>query len=121
VSPKATVLIVDDNPIHLELYRMIVEKAGFKGVPLLVAYGAIEFPRDEPVNAVLLDYRLGPYMTVQEASRQVRLQYPSTPILVLSDLYDAPSDSDLTVEAFVRKGNPEKLVATLREVIKGQA
>jgi CheY-like chemotaxis protein len=117
MNPKASVLIVDDNPIHLELYRMIVEKGGFKGLPVLVSYGGMQFPENEPVHAVLLDYRLGPHLTVYDAARQIGHRYPDAPVLLLSDSYDAPSDTALVVQAFIRKGNPDKLLSTLHELL----
>lgn len=117
MNPKPSVLIVDDNPTHLELYRMIVEQAGFTGLPVLVSYSGIQLPA-EPVDAVLLDYRLGPHMTGYDAVMKVRGQYPATPILILSEMYESPSDTAPYVQAFVRKGNPEELLTALRGVLK---
>jgi len=111
-------MIVDDNPVHLELYRMIVEQAGFRGVPVLVSYRGMQLPHDEPVDAVLLDYRLGPHISGYDAVLQVKERYPSAPILLLSDLYDLPSEAAPHVRAFVRKGNPEELLSTLRGILE---
>jgi len=118
MDSKGSILIIDDNPVHLELYRMILEQAGFKGVPLLVSYGGMQFPGAESVDAVLVDYRLGPYMTAINAVQQVRERFPTVPILILSDLYDPPSDTAPYVQAFVRKGNPEDLLTALRQVLE---
>jgi CheY-like chemotaxis protein len=111
---KPSILIVDDDPLHLQLYGMIVEKAGFRGLPMLVAYGGLKFPEADQVDAVLMDYRLGPYMTAVDASRQIKERYPAAPVLLLSDLYDAPADTAPFIHGFVRKGSPEKLIAALR-------
>jgi DNA-binding response OmpR family regulator len=118
MNPKSSILIVDDNPVHLELYRMIVEQAGYRGLPVLVSYNGMQFPHAEPVDAILLDYRLGPHMSCFNAVKQVRERYPSVPILILTDLYDPPSDTAPFVQAFVRKGNPEDLLLALRGVLK---
>jgi DNA-binding response OmpR family regulator len=117
MGAKASVLIVDDNPVHLELYRMIVEQAGFRGIPLLVSFGGMEFPLGDPVDAVLLDYRLGPDISGINAVKQVRERYPQVPILILSDQYDPPSDAVPYIQGFVRKGNPEDLLSALRQML----
>jgi DNA-binding response OmpR family regulator len=118
MDAKATILIVDHNPVHLELHRMIVEQAGFRGVPMLVSYGGMEFPPSEPIDAVLIDYRLGPYISGFNAVMEVRERYPSVPILILSDLYDPPSDAVPYIQGFVRKGNPEDVLSALRQVLR---
>jgi DNA-binding response OmpR family regulator len=117
MDPKSSVMIVEDNPIHLELYRMIVEQAGFRSVPVLVSYSGMQLPADEAVGAVLLDYRLGPYMSGFDAMLQLKERYPSAPILLLSDLYDLPSEAAPHVHAFVRKGSPEDLLLALRGIL----
>jgi DNA-binding response OmpR family regulator len=98
---------------------MIEESAGFKGLPVLVSSNGLEFPQAEPVDAVLLDYRLAPNISACDVARRARERYPLVPIVILSDLYDAPADTAPYVQGFVRKGNPEKLLATLREVTLG--
>ncbi len=117
MDSKATILIVDDDPLHLEIYGMILERAGFRGLPVLVSYAGMEFPDGEPVQAALVDYRLGPSLSACSAVQKVRERYPSAPILILSDMYDAPADTAPLVQGFVRKGNPEKLLIALRNLI----
>ena len=116
MSSRTNILIIDDNPVHLEIYRLIVEKAGFVALPALVTHSGLEFPAGEPVDAVLLDYRLAPNISAYEVALKVRGRYPSVPIVILSDMYDPPADTAPLVEGFVRKGNPEKLLSTLREL-----
>ena len=115
---NASVLIIDDDPVHLQIYRLVVETAGFKALPVLVSLRGIEFPGDEPVNAVLLDYRLAPGISARSVALQVKTRYPSAPILILSDMHDAPADTASIVQGFVRKGNPEKLLETLRSFVE---
>lgn len=117
MNSKHVVLIIDDNPTHLELYRMIVEKAGFRGLPVLVSYGGIELP-SESVDAVLLDCKLGPHMSSYDAVMKVRAQYPAVPILLLAEMYESPADTAPYVHGYVRKGNPEELQAALQGVLK---
>jgi DNA-binding NtrC family response regulator len=118
MDSKATVLIVDDDPLHLQLYGMILERGGFTGLPVLVSYAGMDFPDGVPVHAALVDYRLGPTLSAYDAVQQVKERYPSAPILILSDMYDAPADTAPLVQGFVRKGNPEKLLLAIQELIE---
>jgi len=120
MRPNTKILIIDDNPVHLEIYRLIVEKAGFNGLPSLVTHDGLEFPDGEDVDAVLLDYRLAPNISAYEVALKVRGRYPLVPIVILSDMYDPPADTAPLVQGFVRKGNPEKLLSTLRELTRDQ-
>ena len=121
MAQKASILIIDDNPVHLEIYRMVVETAGFRGLPVLVTLAGMNFPDGEAVHAVLLDYRLAPNISACEVALEVKKRYPSVPIVILSDMYEAPADTAPIVQAFVRKGQPEKLLAVLRDLIENAA
>lgn len=121
MPPKASILIIDDDPVHLEIYRLVVESAGFRGVPMLVTMKGMEFPEREQVNAVLLDYRLAPNISARNVALEVKARYPAAPIVLLSDMHQAPADAAPVVQAFVRKGNPEKLLETLRELAQPTA
>jgi DNA-binding response OmpR family regulator len=111
------ILIIDDDPLHLGIYCKIVETAGFRGLPILVSRHGIDLPSVR-VGAVLLDYCLTADITAREVAMQVRAQFPFIPILILSDLDAIPSDIAPLVQAFVRKGNPAKLLSTLRAIVQ---
>lgn len=113
----ASVLIIDDDPVHLQIYRFIVESVGFRGLPVQVTARGLEFPDQEPVDAVLLDYRLAPNISARSVALEARERYPSAPIVVLSDIHEVPDEMAPIVQGFVRKGNPEKLVETLRNLV----
>ncbi|MGD0346685.1 MAG: response regulator [Terracidiphilus sp.] len=116
MPPTASVLIIDDDPAHLQIYRLVVESAGLRGLPVLVTTRGLEFPVNESVHVVLLDYRLAPNISARSVALQVKDRYPSVPIVILSDLFDLPADMAPVVQGFVRKGNPEKLLETLRSL-----
>jgi DNA-binding response OmpR family regulator len=116
MNRQTSILLIDDDPAHLQIYRMIVETAGFRGLPVLVSMRGLDFPEGEQVDAVLLDYRLAPNISATDVAKRVRQQYPSAPIVLLSDVFDAPPDIAPFVQAFVRKGNPALLLTTLRQL-----
>jgi len=115
---QQSILIIDDDPIHLQIYRLILESAGFVGLPALVTTRGVAFPEDAQVDAVLLDYRLAPNLSARDVAQLVRGRYPTASIVILSDMYDAPVDTAPFVDGFVRKGNPAQLLSTLRELVR---
>jgi len=114
VDGRASVLIIDDDPSHLRIYGWIVAQAGYEALPALVTGDRIDYP-EAGVDVVVMDYRLTGQLTAVEAAEATRARYPHAPIIVLSDVYDLPADIAPHAQAFVRKGEPAKLVAKLGE------
>jgi DNA-binding NtrC family response regulator len=111
------ILIVDDDPSHLEIYGMIVGRAGYFPVPVLVRFAGPEPVPEEKVAAVLLDYRLNSVKTTPEIAQEIKAKHPQAPILVLSDLWSMPADIAPYASEFVRKGEPENLLNTLLRIV----
>ena len=109
-SRHLKVLIVDDDPMHLEIYGLLMKQAGYEFLPLLVRFTGTEIPRDQPLGLALLDYRLNSTKTSPEFAQEIRAAYPQIPILVLSDLWALPTDIAPFVSGFVRKGEPARLL-----------
>jgi DNA-binding NtrC family response regulator len=112
VDGRTSVLIIDDDPTHLRIYGWIIGAAGYEAMPALVTGDHIDYP-DGEADVVVMDYRLTGQMTAVEAAAKTQRRYPNAPIVVLSDMYDLPADIAPYVKAFVRKGEPAKLVETL--------
>jgi DNA-binding response OmpR family regulator len=111
IHPK--VLILDDDPMHLEIYGLLMKQAGYEALPTLVRFTDTEIPREECLGLVLLDYRLNSVKTSPDFAREIGALYPNVPIIVLSDLWTLPTDIAPFVAGFVRKGEPEKLLETV--------
>jgi DNA-binding NarL/FixJ family response regulator len=113
MSTNPAVLIVDDDPLHLEIYGMIVQRAGCEPIRQLVRFsGADPFP-DTKVDLVLLDYRLNSIKTAPEIAQEIHAKFPQAPIVLLTDLWSLPRDVAPFVTQFVRKDEPAKLVEVL--------
>lgn len=108
-----TVLIVDDDPAHLKIYCWVVERGGFRCIPHLITAADANLPSTEEVDIVVLDYRLGVGLSAVEIAQQLRTRVPSTPILILSDMFGMPDDIAPFASGFVRKGEPQHLIDTL--------
>jgi DNA-binding NtrC family response regulator len=114
-SSHPKVLIVDDDPMHLEIYGLLLKQAGYESLPVLVRFTGTEIPRNQPLGLALLDYRLNSARTSPEYAQEIRSIYPQLPILVLSDLWALPTDIAPFVSGFVRKGEPAKLLETVAQ------
>jgi DNA-binding NtrC family response regulator len=112
-SSHAKVLIVDDDPMHLEIYGLLMKQAGYDAIPALVRFSGAEIPKDECIGLVLLDYRLNSIKTSPEYAQEIHALYPDAPIVLLSDLWSLPTDIAPFVNGFVRKGEPAKLLETV--------
>jgi DNA-binding NtrC family response regulator len=116
-SLPSKILIVDDDASHLEVYSLLMIKAGMEPLPALVEFVGVDLPQNEAVRLVLLDYRLNSLKTSAELAQEIRGLYPSAPIVVLSDLWSLPADIEPYVNAFVRKGEPARLIETVRRLM----
>jgi DNA-binding NtrC family response regulator len=112
VDGRTSVLIIDDDPTHLRIYSWIMDAAGYEPRPALVTADQVDFP-DGPVDVVVMDYRLSGQITAVQVAEEIRRRFPDAPMIVLSDMYDLPADIAPYANAFVRKGEPAKLVETL--------
>lgn len=112
------VLIVDDDPSHLKIYSWIIERGGYRAVPLLAWSQPITLPESESIDLALLDYRLGESISTPDLAEQIRSTFPAAPILVLSDMLYMPDDMEKHATGFVRKGDPEQLLQTLHSFLK---
>ena len=114
-SSHPRVLIVDDDPMHLEIYSLLMKQAGYETLPTLVRFSGTEIPRNQSIGLALLDYRLNSTKSSPEFAQEIRTIYPDVPILVLSDLWALPADIAPYVSGFVRKGEPAILLETVKE------
>lgn len=107
------VLLIDDDPVHLQIYGWLLKNAGFHTYPALVSGGVVRLPEDHTINAVIIDYRISGNLKVVEATKLIRDVYPTVPIILLVDVYDMPEDITPHITAFVYKGQPDKLIAAV--------
>jgi DNA-binding NtrC family response regulator len=114
---RAKVLIVDDDPTHLEIYGLLLQQAGYEPVQALVKFGGADIPRDKSIGLVLLDYKLHSVRTSTEFAQEIHRLLPDAPIVVLSDLWCLPADIAPFVTEFVRKGQPAKLLQMVERLL----
>jgi CheY-like chemotaxis protein len=115
---RPKVLVVDDDPTHIQLYSLLLEGGGCDAIPLLVDIdGPGVFP-DEEIALVLLDYRLNSVKTAEVIARELRGRFPTAPLIVLSDVTALPASMGPIADGFIRKGNPQVFLATIQKVME---
>ena len=101
------VLVVDDNPINLELRTILLESEGFDVEPVEDAEAALQRIRQNPPDLLVVDVQL-PGISGLDLLRQVRSD-PRTQDLcaVIVTSYAMPSDEEQAYEAgcdgYIRK------------------
>jgi len=116
-STPVKVLIVDDDPSHLEIYGLLLKQAGFEPVFSLVRFAGAEFPPDPSIRGIVLDSRLNSSKSSSEFARQIRGQYPEAPILLLCDAQGPPAGTAPYVADYVRRGEPAQLLDKLSVLV----
>ncbi len=76
---QASILVVDDDPVHLRIYGWIMNAAGFRAVTAQVVCSNVCLPDNDNFDVVVLDYRLTGMLTAVEAARQIRKNIPMCP------------------------------------------
>jgi CheY-like chemotaxis protein len=115
VGPSRTVLLVDDDPAHLKLYSWVINRGGFRPVTALVGSTSVAFPKNRQIDLVVMDYRLASELSAHEVARHIRAEFPSVPIILLSELMWMPDEMVGLVDGFVTKGEPDELIEKIAE------
>jgi DNA-binding response OmpR family regulator len=83
---RPRVVILDDEPIARDLLRRYLSRRDYEPVATSCVDAAVEALRTGPVDAVILDYRLGEDRNGLDVLRQFRAEAPgaSAPVLMLT-------------------------------------
>lgn len=114
---EATILIIDDDELHLTLYTWILQGQGYKCQTALVKSTSVDLPQNSAIDLVLLDYRLSSSLTAVDVVLLVKQAFASVPVLVLSEMQWMPDDMRDHAVGFVHKGDPNRLVETIGRIL----
>jgi DNA-binding NtrC family response regulator len=120
-SRENTILIVDDDQLHLTLYTWILQAEGYKCESALVQSTSVDLPSYGAIDLVLLDYRLSSTLSPVNVIEQLKKKFPAVPIVILSELQWMPDDMKGHAQAFINKGDPKRLVETIDGILQGKA
>jgi len=120
-SADTTILIIDDDPLHLKIYGWILQRQSYKCKTALVNSTSVDLPAGDAIDLVLLDYRLSSTLKALDVIRQIRNTFAAVPIIILSEMQWMPDDVRGHATAFVNKGNPDQLVEAIAAVLQGKS
>ena len=120
-SRYTTILIIDDDELHLTLYTWILQGQGYKCETALVRSTSVDLPENVSIDLVLLDYRLSSSLTAVDVVKQVKTAFSSVPVVVLSELQWMPDDMKDHAIAFINKGDPKRLVETINNLVQAKS
>jgi DNA-binding response OmpR family regulator len=85
-SPLPRVIILDDEPIARDLLRRYLTRREYQPIETATIDDAVAALRAGPVDAVILDYRLGEHRTGLDVLRQFRADAPhaAAPVIMLT-------------------------------------
>ena len=112
----ATVLLVDDDRHHLALFSRLLRNRGHRSFTAVVGSNNVDLHTHEPVDIVLMDYRLNSSLTALQVVRIIKDSYPDIPVVLVSGVDSMPDDMKAHVKTFINKDDPDRLIATLEEL-----
>lgn len=82
------ILLVDDDPVQLEIMSCILKEAGFENQILYSSpVHALQYARQHRPDILIVDYRM-PIYTGAELSRMLLQQYPMLPTIIVTGVND---------------------------------
>ncbi len=97
------VLCVDDELVGLQVRKLLLERAGYRVLTALDGETGLKIFSTEPVEAVVLDYRM-PGMDGGAVAIKMRQTKPQVPILLLSAYMGLPVEVTSLVDLYMTKG-----------------
>ena len=119
--PPKTILLVDDDTQHLKLYALVLKKAGYRPITTVVGSASFGIHQNEHPSLIFLDYRLNSTLNARQVAGVLKEAFPHVPLVVLSGLDTLPQDMRGLADDFLRKGEPEDLVAMADKLLKREA
>jgi CheY-like chemotaxis protein len=116
------VLLVDDNPVQLQIRETVLRNAGFRVAIATSAESALALLRTarQHVALVITDHIM-PGTSGSEFVRQLRNDREDLPVIVLSGLADAEQEYDgMNVSFRLKPLPPTDLIALVRARMHGQ-
>jgi CheY-like chemotaxis protein len=116
-SGDNTVLCIDDEPIGLVARKAILRNKGYEVLTASSGPEGLKLFKDNPVNAVVLDYAM-PGMDGGQVAAELKRLNPNIKILLLSAYVDIPKETLQRVDKQSVKGaSPTSFLADLEQLL----
>lgn len=113
---KAVILCVDDEPNSLVLRKLVLQKAGYEVVTAHSPAIALEILSSRVVDLVLSD-QLMPGKTGTELTKEIKSQWPSLPVILISGVNEIPEDADVADLFMSKVEGPVIMCQKINEVL----
>jgi CheY-like chemotaxis protein len=109
------ILVADDSPHLVLLYRAVLEDAGYEVVSVSNGMAAISVVEDGHVDAAVLDV-LMPGVSGDAIADRLRQTNPELPVLLMTGDYGEQFLVDVGVPVLHKPFAPEELVRAVRDL-----
>jgi len=111
------ILCIDDEPIGLQVRKMLLESQGYKVLTATSGREGLELFATHPVSAVVLDYAM-PEMNGDQVAIALKRLNPNIKILLFSAYVKFPEEVLQWVDGFAVKGDhPTALFNALQQLL----
>lgn len=117
VNHGKVILCVDDEVMGLSMRKMTLESQGYHVFTAENGPDGLSIFSAEPIDLVLLDYKM-PGMNGDVVAERMKRLKPSVPILLLSAYIDLPRETLALVDRYMTKGEgPVKMLTVVAELL----
>ena len=117
---EQSILIVDDDELLLETFKMFLEMEGYTIIIASTPYKALQLIEDTPIQLAILDYNL-PNMNGVQLGRLIHKVQEKACIMFISgnpDIYELVKKANYSVSTVLTKPiEPDTLTKTVRKII----
>ena len=107
IAVRTTVLLVDDDPVHMDTCALTLEMNGFSVVSATSPYEAISIMNENSqrkIDVAILDYHM-PLMNGCILADYLKARYPELKIVLYSGSLDIREQEMSSIDLFVPKGD----------------
>ena len=114
----ARILCLDDQPMALQVRKMLLEQFGCEVVTVLDAQSCLTAAAESEFDVALIDYHLGTAVTGEDVARDMRVCSPRTALIMLTGDPKIPDSARESVDAVITKGSssPEDLFFAIEDL-----
>ena len=120
ISLGKSILLVDDDELLLETFRMFLEMDGYDVVVASTPYKALQMIENTPIELAILDYNL-PKMNGVQLGRLIHKIQEKASIMFISgnpDIHELVKEANYSVSAVMSKPiEVEHLTMTVRKIM----
>ena len=116
-DPKTVLLCVDDEPLGLEVRKVMLQRQGYDVLTATSGREALKVFAANQITAVILDYSM-PEMNGCQVAAELKRLNPKVKILLLSAYLDLPEEATKYVDArAVKATSPTAFLSALQQLL----